>query len=326
MTALVLVKSSFEKDEGHHLETTSKLVSAARKLDTDVHVLVLDRKSRTLALEVANLAGVSLVHVAISADPELVGLDETALQLATLMQDYETLITSNDGRGKHVLPLLAARLQIPPLSGISAILGDQMFERPIYAGSLMERVQLSTQKNLLSIRTVHFSSTGEQPSCPIIEITAQADASVRSTEIIDHSRIKTGRPDLANADIVVAGGRGLGSAENFAKLETLADALGAAIGASRIAVDMGWAPHNTQVGQTGVQIAPKLYIAIGISGAVQHIAGIKDAGTIVAVNKDPDAPIFRVADHGIVGDLHEVLPELQKALENIHSAPPFINS
>lgn len=308
MTTLVLAQSA----KGQLLENTKRLISAASAFNEPVHLLILDTERQEVASQAARLAGVEQVHVAIYPEPDLVGFDKIADLALGLAGDYKAIIAANTGSGKYVLPLLAARLEIPPLTGISHIGGDRSFERPVYAGSLIERVQLNTDKTLLTVRPANFATVGDQSPCPIEAVTDTPPNS--RMEIIEQTSFISERPDLADAKIVVAGGRGLGSKENFAQLETFADMLGAALGASRIAVDMGWSPHITQVGQTGVQIAPDLYIALGISGAVQHIAGIKDAGKILAINKDPDAPIFKVADYGIIGDLFELLPQLQSAL------------
>ena len=308
MTTLILAQSHL----GQLQENTKRLVTAARAFSEPVHIFLLDDEKQQGALAAAELEGVDLVRVALTATPDQTGFDVTASIAFDLANQYKVIIAANSGAGRHVLPLLAARLQIPPITGVSAILEDQLAERPIYAGSLMEQVQLDPRKALLTLRPANFDTVGEQTPCPIEPVSF--DPTPGNTLILDQISSKSDRPDLGDAKVVVAGGRGFGSKENFAQLEPLADALGAALGASRIAVDMGWAPHNLQVGQTGVQIAPDLYIAIGISGAVQHIAGIKDAGKIIALNKDPEAPIFKVADYGIVGDLHTLLPELEKAL------------
>jgi electron transfer flavoprotein alpha subunit len=308
MTTLVLAQSIGNQ----LLENTKRLITAARAFNEPIHVLILDTERQEVAAQAAKLAGVEQVRVAHYPEPDLVGFDEIANLALGLADDYKTIIAANTGSGKYVLPLLAARLEIPPLTGISHIGDDQSFERPVYAGSLIEQVKLNTDKTLLTIRPANFEAVGDQSTCSIEAVTHTPSNS--RMEIIQQTSITSERPDLSDAKIVVAGGRGLGSKENFAQLEAFADMLGAALGASRIAVDMGWSPHITQVGQTGVQIAPDLYIALGISGAVQHIAGIKDAGKILAINKDPDAPIFKVADYGIIGDLFEFLPQFQNAL------------
>lgn len=316
MTTLVLAESTHDttsqNGRGQLLETTKRLVHAAQSFGQPVRLLILDREEGKVAPQAARLEGVEQVYVAHFSEPNLVGFDEIATLAFDLCDKCDVVLAADTGRGKYVLPLLAARLRIAPVTGVSAILADGMIERPVYAGSLIERNQLEGPKKLLTIRTAHFSPVAEQPACPIDPVSPSAPGS--HIEILEHKKVETKRPNLADAAIVVSGGRGLGSGKNFAKLESFADQLGAALGASRIAVDMGWAPHILQVGQTGVQIAPDLYIALGISGAVQHIAGIQDAGKIVAINKDADAAIFKVADYGIIGDLHALLPDLQKAL------------
>ena len=308
MTTLVLAQSM----NGQLSESSKRLVGAASAFNQPIHLLILDDEQGQTANAAAALAGVDLVLVATTSEPDLAGFDDVALLAANLADDYDVILAANTGTGRHVLPLLAARLQIAPLTGISAIAGDHLFERPIHAGALIERVQLDTEKTLLTIRPANFAAVGDQSPCPKKPCTLPQQTG--GMGIIEQINTLSERPDLTEAKVVVAGGRGLGSKEGFTRLEPLADALGAALGASRIAVDMGWIPHINQVGQTGVQIAPDLYIAIGISGAVQHIAGIKDAGKIVVLNKDPDAPLFKVADYGIIGDLFDLLPQLQKAL------------
>ena len=309
MTTLVLVLNS--KDQS--IETPSRLINAALKLGDDVHVISVGSQDPDLDQAIAELAGVTQVYTLPAPQADVLGFDDIAATLRPLMDDYQALITTNTGAQKHILLLLAAQLGIAPLTGLSAILDHQTFERPIYAGSLIEQISSRDDKLLATIRTVNFDPVeSQQTACPISELLLPP--SNRQVEVLEHIETIAQRPDLAQAAIVIAGGRGVGSKEGFQKLEGLADQLGAALGASRIAVDMGWAPHHLQVGQTGVQIAPDLYIALGISGAVQHLAGIKDAGKIIAINKDAQASIFKVADYGMIGDLHALLPDLQKAL------------
>ncbi len=308
MTTLIF--APYHKDQS--LEPLSRLVNAALGLGKEVHVATAGASDRAFAQAAAKLAGVTQVHNFAPPPTDSLGFDDMAAALAPLMDEYQALIANNTGTSKHVALHLAARLSIAPLTGISAILDRQTFERPIYAGSLIEQISSCDDKLIATIRTAHFEPVEDQPSCPIAQ--RSAPPSNRRVEVLEHTHTTTERPDLAQASIVIAGGRGIGSSKGFQKLEDFADHLGAALGASRIAVDMGWAPHHLQVGQTGIQIAPDLYIALGISGAVQHIAGIKDAGKIIAINKDIEAPIFKVADYGMVGDLHLLLPQLQKAL------------
>ncbi len=313
MTTLVL--APYCKNQS--IEPVSKLINAALKLGDDVHVLTIGAADQSLAQATSKLAGVAQVHILAAPPSDVLEFDDIACALRPLMGEYQALIAANTGAGKHITLLLAAQLSIAPLTGISAIFDRQTFERPIYAGSLFEQISSQDDKLIATIRTANFKPVGDQAACPVSEL--PLPPSNRQVEILEHIETNEERPDLSQATIVIAGGRGVGSKEGFRKLEGFADQLGAALGASRIAVDMGWAPHHLQVGQTGVQIAPDLYIALGISGAVQHIAGIKDAGKIIAINKDVEAPIFKVADYGIIGDLHTLLPQLQKALADEQS-------
>ena len=313
MTTLVLAPGSHNQST----EPTSRLINAALKLGEDVHVIMVGNTDHALIQATSKMDSVTQVHILPASPSKFLGLDDIAAALRPLMSDYQALITAHTGASKHIALLLAAQLSIAPLTGISAILDRQTFERPIYAGSLIEQISSQDDKLVATIRTANFEPVKDQPACPISELTAPP--SNNQIEILEHVETNEERPDLAQATIVIAGGRGVGSIEGFHKLEGFADQLGAALGASRIAVDMGWVPHHLQVGQTGVQIAPDLYIALGISGAVQHIAGIKDAGKIIAINKDREAPIFKVADYGMIGDLHALLPILQKAIADEQS-------
>ncbi len=311
MSTLVLAESS----NGRLLDAGKRLVSAARAFAAPLHVLVVDTGQQVIAAQAAQLAGVEQVFAAPYDEPDLVAFDEIAALLLPLAGQYQTILAAHSGAGKTVLPLLAARLGIAPVTGISKIKGPCSFERPVYAGSLSEVVETTENaRTLATIRVAGFPLAQTQSPCPVETLTQSPP--VGRVVLSAPPSPPTQRPDLADAKIVIAGGRGLGSLENFAQLEPLADALGAALGASRIAVDMGWSPHTSQIGQTGVQIAPDLYIAFGISGAVQHVAGIREAGKIVAINKDPEAPIFKAADYGMVADLSDVLPALKNRLTN----------
>ncbi len=313
MTTLVLALN----DKSQSLDMTSRLINAALKLGEDVCVVSIGSHDPDQHRAIAELAGVKQVSTLPSPQPGVLGFEDIAAFLRPLMVNHKALITTNTGIQKHVLLLLAAQLGIAPLTGLSTILDHQTFERPIYAGSLVEQISSHDDKLLATIRAANFDPVESQSACPIKELLLPASS--QQIEILEYVETNEARPDLSQAKIVIAGGRGVGSKEGFHKLEGFADQLGAALGASRIAVDMGWAPHHLQVGQTGVQIAPDLYIALGISGAVQHIAGIKDAGKIIAINKDVEAPIFKVADYGMIGDLHTLLPQLQKALADEQS-------
>ena len=308
MTTLVLAQNNHGKSS----DTNSRLISAALQLGSEVHVVVVENAEGTLAREIAKLKGVEQVYQIPAPGSNALACDEPAASLRPLMERAHALIASNGAPERDILLRLAAWMKIPALTGISALPEPQVFERPVYAGSLVERVRIDAAKYFLTIRTANFDPVASQPACSISLL--EPPGSDQRIEILEVIETGNERPDLATASLVIAGGRGVGSKENFGKLEAFADQMGAAIGASRIAVDMGWAPHHLQVGQTGVHITPELYIALGISGAVQHIAGIKDAGKIIAVNKDREAPIFQVANYGLVGDLHALLPALQKAL------------
>ncbi len=313
MTTLVLALN----DKSQSLEMTSRLVNAALKLGKDVYVVSVGSHDPGRDRAIAELAGVKRVSTLRALQPGVLGFEDIAAFLRPLMVNHKALITTNTGVQKHVLLLLAARLGIAPLTSLSAILDHQTFERPIYAGALVEQITSRDDKLLATIRTANFDPVKSQSPCEIIELLLPPSS--QQIEILEHIETNEERPDLLQAKIVIAGGRGVGSKDGFHELESFADQLGAALGASRIAVDMGWAPHHLQVGQTGVQIAPDFYIALGISGAVQHIAGIKDAGKIIAINKDVEAPIFKVADYGMIGDLHTLFPQLQKALADEQS-------
>ena len=229
-----------------------------------------------------------------------------------LAGDYEHILFPGTTSGKNVAPRLAALLDVMVISEITGVDGPDTFERPIYAGNAIQTVQSGDAKKVITVRGASFEATGEQAPCPI-ETAGAAEDPGTSTWVEDKVA-ESDRPDLTSAKIVVSGGRGVGSEENFAIIEKLADKLGAAVGASRAAVDSGYAPNDWQVGQTGKVVAPELYIAIGISGAIQHLAGMKDSKVIVAINKDEEAPIFQVADYGLVGDLFQIVPELEKKL------------
>jgi electron transfer flavoprotein alpha subunit len=240
-------------------------------------------------------------------------LAEPLTELVRSMADgYEHIVFPATTSGKNVAPRLAALLDVMVISEITGVVGPDTFERPIYAGNAIQTVKSADAKKVITVRGASFAATGEQAPCPIETAPAAADPGV-SAWVADRVAASD-RPELTSARIVVSGGRGVGSEENFALIEKLADKLGAAVGASRAAVDSGFAPNDWQVGQTGKVVAPELYIAVGISGAIQHLAGMKDSKVIVAINKDEEAPIFQVADYGLVGDLFELLPELERQL------------
>jgi electron transfer flavoprotein alpha subunit len=294
-------------------DATAKALTAAIQIGTPVHVLVAGKSPKGAAEQAAKLDGVEKVLVA-SGDQYAHGLAEpfTALILG-LMDGYDALVSSSSTTGKNILPRVAAKLDVMQVSDISKVEAPDTFERPVYAGNALQTVKCSEPKKIVTVRTAAFQATGEGGSAAVEEISAAADPGLSS--FVGEELTKSDRPELGSARIVVSGGRAMGSAEKFKEvIEPLADQLGAAIGASRAAVDSGYAPNDQQVGQTGKVVAPELYVALGISGAIQHLAGMKDSKVIVAINKDEEAPIFQVADYGLVADLFTAVPELREEL------------
>ncbi len=293
-------------------DTTHKTVTAALGLSSDVDVLVLGKGAKGVADAAAKIAGVRKVLLA-EGDAVAHGLAEaveaTVLPLAA---NYDAILTPANTDGKNFAPRIAAKLDVAPISDIVEVVSADTFVRPIYAGNALETVQSADAKKVITVRPTAFAAAAEGGSAPV-ESVAAGEAS--KTAFVSEEMVKSDRPELGAAKIVVSGGRALGSAEEFhAVMDPLADKLGAAVGASRAAVDAGYAPNDYQVGQTGKVVAPALYIAIGISGAIQHLAGMKDSKVIVAINKDADAPIFQVADYGLVADYKTAVPELMSAL------------
>ncbi len=309
MTTLLLA----EHNNSALNDATAKAVAAARGLGGPVHVLVAGSGARAVAEQAAKLAGVDKVLVADNAAYANALAEPVAALVVSLAGPYDAIVAPATANGKNILPRVAAQLDVMQISEVTKVVSADTFERPIYAGNAIQTVQSTDGKKVITVRTAAFQSAGEGGSAAIEDVAAAADPAVSSFKGEELS--KSDRPELASAKIIISGGRALGSAENFTKyIEPVADALGAAMGASRAAVDAGYAPNDLQVGQTGKVVAPQLYIAVGISGAIQHLAGMKDSRVIVAINKDEEAPIFQVADYGIVGDLFTVLPELQAAL------------
>jgi electron transfer flavoprotein alpha subunit len=311
MTALVIA----EHDNASLKSATLHAVTAARKCATQVHLLIAGHDCTAVATEAATLAGIDLVLLA-DASAFADGLPENiAEQIVTLAADgtYTHFVAPATAWGKSILPRVAARLGVGQLSEVTKVLAPDTFERPIYAGNAIATVQSLDAIKVLTVRTVSFDQaiTGGTAEVKIITPIADSGRSV----CIAREQTQSERPELTSARIVVAGGRGLGSAENFRMLEPLADVLNAAMAASRAAVDAGFVPNDLQVGQTGKIVAPDLYIAVGISGAIQHLAGMTGSRIIVAINKDAEAPIFGVADYGIVGDLFDVVPQLIDLLQ-----------
>ncbi len=293
------------------LDATSKTVTAARALG-DVTVLCAGASAAEAGAEAAKIAGVSKVLVA--EDPSLGHrlAEPTAALIVSLAGDYSHIVAPATTDAKNVMPRVAALLDVMVISDVSGVIDADTFERPIYAGNAIQTVKSSDATKVVTIRTSTFDAAGDGGSAPVETIGAADNPGV--SEWVEDKVAATDRPELTSAGIVVSGGRGVGSQEQFAIIEQLADKLGAAVGASRAAVDSGYAPNDWQVGQTGKVVAPDLYVAVGISGAIQHLAGMKDSKVIVAINKDEEAPIFQVADYGLVADLFQAVPELIEKL------------
>ncbi|ODT64312.1 MAG: electron transfer flavoprotein subunit beta [Phenylobacterium sp. SCN 69-14] len=302
-----------DHDNASLKDSTNKTVTAALALSGDVDVLVAGKDAKPAAEAAAKIAGVRKVLLA-ESDELGQGLAEAVeATVVPLMSGYDAVLTPATSQGKNVSPRIAAKLDVAQISEIVEVVSPDTFVRPIYAGNALETVQSSDAKKVITVRATAFKAAGEGGSAAIENVAAGAVST--KVKFVDQQLVKSARPELAGAKIVVSGGRAMGSAEEFQKvIEPLADKLGAAVGASRAAVDAGYAPNDYQVGQTGKVVAPELYIAVGISGAIQHLAGMKDSKVIVAINKDADAPIFQVADFGLVADYKNAVPELMDAL------------
>lgn len=301
-----------EHDNVQLKAATHNVVAAASKIGGDIHVLVAGANAAAVAQQAAKISGVSKVLLAES--PALAdGLAENvAEQVLAIAPAYSHILFAATASGKNVSPRVAARLDVAQISEIQSVLSADTFERAIYAGNAVATVQSADPVKVITVRTTGFDAAPEGASAAVESIAPAAAAGLST--FVGREVAKSDRPELAGAKVVVSGGRGMGSAENFKILDPLADKLGAALGASRAAVDAGYAPNDWQVGQTGKIVAPQLYVAIGISGAIQHLAGMKDSKVIVAVNKDAEAPIFGVADYGLVADLFTAVPELVSTL------------
>ena len=291
------------------LDATAKAVTAATALG-DVTVLVAGPAGA--AEEAATIAGVAKVLVADDAAYANGLAEPVADLLVSLAGNYEHIVAPSTASAKNILPRVAALLDVMVLSDVTAIVDGATFERPVYAGNAVQTVKSNDSKKVLTVRTSTFDAAGTGAAAPVEAISAAGNAGLSTW--VEDKVAESDRPELTSAGVVVSGGRGVGSEENFALIEALADKLGAAVGASRAAVDSGFAPNDWQVGQTGKVVAPDLYIAVGISGAIQHLAGMKDSKIIVAINKDEEAPIFQVADYGLVADLFTAVPELTEKL------------
>ena len=309
MSILIVAEHSNTELAGATLNT----MTAAMQLGDDIHILVAGAGCADAASAAAKISGVSKVLVADDAAYEHMLAENVAALVHSIADSYEYILAPSTTTGKNVLPRVAALLDVSMISDIVTVESGDTFKRPIYAGNAIATVQTSDTKKVLTVRGTAFDAApAEGGSASIESIEVLADAGTSSFE--KEELAASDRPELTSAKIVVSGGRALGSSDNFEMLYKLADSIGAAVGASRAAVDAGYVPNDMQVGQTGKIVAPDLYIAAGISGAIQHLAGMQDSKVIVAINKDPDAPIFDVADYGLVGDLFEVIPELETSL------------
>ncbi len=303
-----------DHDNAHLSDQTAKALTAAAKIGSDVHVLVAGSGTKAAADAAAKLAGVSKVLLADDASLGNNLAEPLAALIVSLAGNYDAIVSSATSVGKNVLPRVAALLDVAQVSEIVEVVSADTFKRPIYAGNAIQTVQSTDGKKVITVRTSSFPPASQGPAATVEEISTVAFSSDLSAHVSD-ALSSSDRPELTSARIIISGGRALGSSERFQDvILPVADKLGAAIGASRAAVDAGYAPNDWQVGQTGKVVAPQLYIACGISGAIQHLAGMKDSKVIVAINRDEEAPIFQVADYGLVADLFEALPELQKAL------------
>jgi electron transfer flavoprotein alpha subunit len=305
-----------DHDNASLKDNTHKTVTAALAISGDVDVLVAGQGVAAVAAEAAKIAGVRKVLVAESADLGKQVAEAVTETVVALSGGYEAVLIPATSAGKNYAPRIAAKLDVAPISEIIEVVDASTFVRPIYAGNALETVQSSDAKKIITVRATAFKAAGEGGSAAVE--TVSAAGAMAHTRFVSDEIVKSDRPELSAAKIVVSGGRALGSAEEFQRvIEPLADKLGAAVGASRAAVDAGYAPNDYQVGQTGKVVAPQLYVAIGISGAIQHLAGMKDSKVIVAINKDADAPIFQVADFGLVADYKTALPELMDELAKV---------
>jgi electron transfer flavoprotein alpha subunit len=309
MTTLLVA----EHDNDTLSNAIHKAMNAAQLIGEDVHILVAGKDCENVAEESSKIEGVSKVLLC-NDDKYERNLAESYSELvSSIADDYKTIVAASSTTSKNFMPRVAALLDVPMLSDIISVIDADTFERPIYAGNAIETIKISSEKRVITVRSTTFQAVGSQEPCPTELAISAEDPSL--SEYVGEELTKSDRPELTSAKIIISGGRGMQSGDNFSMLEAIADKLGAAVGASRAAVDAGFVPNDYQVGQTGKVVAPELYIAVGISGAIQHLAGMKDSKVIVAINKDEEAPIFQVADYGLVADLFKALPELEKALD-----------
>ena len=309
MANLVLV----EHDNSEIKGATLSAVTAAQKLGYDVHLLLAGFGADTVAEAAAQISGVTKVLYSDSAEYSAGLAENIAPLIEKVAGDYTHIWAPANTFGKNVMPRVSAVLDVQQISDISAVIDDKTFERPIYAGNAIATVESVDEKKVITVRATAFdAAAADGGSAEVVKVDASGESGLSS--YVGSELSKSERPELTAADIIISGGRGMQSGDNFSMLEKVADKLEAAVGASRAAVDAGFVPNDYQVGQTGKIVAPDLYIAVGISGAIQHLAGMKDSKVIVAINKDEEAPIFQVADYGIVGDLFELVPELEQKL------------
>tara|TARA_B100000945_G_scaffold217432_1_gene175437 strand:- start:2634 stop:3563 length:930 start_codon:yes stop_codon:yes gene_type:complete len=309
MTALVIA----EHDNNQLKVATLNTVAAATQMDSDIHILVAGLNCNSVAEQASKVESVSKVIYVDSAEYENCLAENVSQLIVNISSDYSSILSPATTNGKNFMPRVAALLDVAQISDISGIDSEDVFQRPIYAGNCIATVQSKDAVKVITVRTTGFDPvSAESGSAEVIKLEEVNDAGI--SEFIKEELAKSDRPELTAAEVIISGGRGMQNGDNFSLLEGIADKLGAAIGASRAAVDSGFVPNDYQVGQTGKIVAPNLYIAVGISGAIQHLAGMKDSKIIVAINKDEDAPIFQVADYGLVADLFNALPELEAKL------------
>jgi len=312
MTTLLVA----EHDNKRLKDATAKALTAAKAVGADVHVLVAGKDCKAVAEAAAKLNGVAKVLLADAPLYEHAVAEPLAALIVSLAGSYDAIVAPATTNGKNVMPRVAALLDVMQISEIIKVVAPDTFERPIYAGNAIQTVKSSDAKKVITVRTAAFQAAGEGGSASVETVAAAADPALSS--FVGEELSKSDRPELTSAKIIISGGRAMQSRDNFTKyIEPVADKLGAAMGASRAAVDAGYAPNDWQVGQTGKVVAPELYIAVGISGAIQHLAGMKDSKVIVAINKDEEAPIFQVADYGLVADLYQALPEMAAELDKV---------
>jgi electron transfer flavoprotein alpha subunit len=311
MTVLLIA----EHDNTSIKDATHKALTAAAQMGGDIHVLVAGNKAQAAASQAAKLDGVKKVLHAESVSLERPLAEPMAALIVSLAPAYEHIVAPATGNGKNIMPRVAALLDVMQVSDISEVKSADTFVRLIYAGNAVQTVQSTDAKKVITVRTASFTATGEGGSAEIVTLNAPADPGLSSYQ--GENLTQSDRPELTSAKVIVSGGRGMQNGENFKLLDSVARKLNAAVGASRAAVDAGYVPNDYQVGQTGKVVAPDLYIAVGISGAIQHLAGMKDSKIIVAINKDEEAPIFQVADYGLVADLFTAIPELDAELAKV---------